>query len=60
MMRTNQVHEYVMESRWQRNRRIRRMWPDNMPVDKTWQLALFSGTLAVVNVILAVRWFLSV
>lgn len=60
MMRTNQVHEYVMESRWQRNRRIRRMWTDNMPVDKTWQLALFSGTLAVVNVILAVRWFLCV
>ena len=59
-MMTNQVREYVIENRWQRARRIRKMWPDSMPVDKSWQLVLLSVALTAFNAVLVVRWFLCV
>lgn len=60
MMMTDQVHEYVLENRWQRNRRIRKMWPDTMPVDKTWQLVLLAVALTAINAVLVVRWALCI
>lgn len=59
-MMTNMVQEYVVETRWQRNRRIRRMWPESMPVDKTWQEVLLAAAFALVCAVLTVRWFLCV
>jgi len=60
MMMTDQAHEYVLENRWQRNRRIRKMWPDTMPVDKTWQLVLLAVALTAINAVLVVRWVLCI
>lgn len=36
------------------------MWPDTMPVDKTWQLVLLAVALTAINAVLVVRWVLCV
>jgi len=55
---TNMVQEFKLESRLHRWWRIRHMWPDSMPVDKTWQIALPAAGFAAACAVLFVRWWL--
>ena len=65
MMMTDQIHEFVMESAWQRKRRIKRMMAFDkrtgtgvVQPDRTWHVAALVSGVVLLNAVLFVRLWL--
>lgn len=65
MMMTNMVQEFVMETAWQRKRRIRRMMEYDKQTrrgvvrpDRTWHVVALAAVLQLVVAVLFVRLWL--